>query len=171
MSQVIAIRDDSPHQVLCVHQAPEHRIAGLEAPPPRSVISAGLRGARGAPGEPGPAGGSAFQRIAGETLSALRVVYELNNQVFYLDLADTANIDQLLGVTLNAASPGAEINVQRSGIMDDNAWNWALGRIWLGVNGTLTQTPATQGFDVLIGYAVSPTRIILNIQDPILLED
>lgn len=121
-------------------------------------------------GEPGPAGGSSFQRTAGATLSALRAVYELNGQTFYLDYRDEDHIDLLLGITLTAASAGAPVNVQRSGVLDDSGWNWTPGRIWLGIDGALTQTPPADGYDVLLGTAVSATRIILNITDPIELE-
>ncbi|MFI8479631.1 hypothetical protein ACIGCM_03580 [Pseudomonas sp. NPDC078700] len=134
------------------------------------VVTVGEQGPPGKAGQPGPAGGSALQRQAGETLSALLVVYEQDDQVFRLDYRDGENIDQMLGITLSAADIGADLNVQRSGPLDDAGWNWALGRVWLGANGSLTQTPALDGYDVLIGSAVSATRIILNLQDPIELE-
>lgn len=147
----------------------EHLVA-LEVPEVHAV-TVGEQGPAGRPGEPGPAGGSAFQRTAGETLSALRVVYELAGQVFALDAGDAEHIDLLLGVTLTAAEHAAPINVQRSGAMSDAAWSWQPGRIWLGADGSLTQIPPVDGFAVLIGAAVSATRITLNIQDAIQLEE
>lgn len=136
----------------------------------RDVVSAGIRGPQGAQGIPGPAGGSAFVRTAGETISALRVVYEADGEVFYLDPHDELHIDQLLGLSMSAAQVGETLNVQRSGELFDAGWNWALGRIWLGANGTLTQTPPETGYDVLIGTAVSNRSILFHIQDPIFLE-
>ena len=121
-------------------------------------------------GIPGPAGGSAVQRLAGETLSALVAVYELAGVVFRLDQADGEHIALLLGITLTAADAGAKLNIQRTGVIDDAAWAWNIGRVWLGTDGALTQVPPTQGFNLLIGAAVSPTRLILNLQDPIDLE-
>lgn len=134
---------------------------------PAVLVAAGEQGPPGRPGEPGPAGGSAFQRTAGETLSALRAVYELNGQVRYLDYRDEDNIDLLLGLTLTAAASGELTNIQRSGPIDDSGWNWTPGPVWLGAAGALTQTPPADGFDVLIGAAVSATRITLNLQQPI----
>ena len=128
------------------------------------------QGGQGPPGVPGPAGGSALQRLAGETLSALRLVYELDGEVFALDSGDADHIDMLLGITLTAAAAGEPVNVQRSGVIDDGGWSWTPGRVWLGVDGRLTQTPPVAGYDVLIGSAVSATRITLNITDPIELE-
>ena len=124
----------------------------------------------GPPGPPGPAGGTALQRMAGEALSALRAVYELDGEVYFLDFQDEDHIDLLLGITLTAANAGQPINVQRSGALDDSGWAWSPGRVYLGANGALTQVPAAAGFDVLIGVAVSATRLILNLQDPIELE-
>lgn len=134
---------------------------------PVVVVAAGRQGPSGRPGEPGPAGGSAFQRTAGEALSALRAVYELDGQVRYLDYRDEDNIDLLLGLTLTAANLGEQTNIQRSGPIDDSGWSWTPGPVWLGAAGALTQTPPADGFDVLIGAAVSATRITLNLQQPI----
>lgn len=145
-------------------------LAVLEQPEAR-LVTQGEQGPPGPPGIPGPAGGSAFQRVAGQTLSALHVVYEAGDgTVFRLDPSDDDHIDRLLGVTITAADEGAPINVQRSGQLDDASWSWTPGRVWLGQSGALTQTPPADGFDVLIGTAVSATRLILNIQDPIALE-
>lgn len=146
----------------------EHLVA-LEVPEVHGV-TVGEQGPAGRPGEPGPAGGSAFQRTAGETLSALRVVYELAGQVFVLAAGDAEHIDLLLGVTLTAAEQGEQINVQRSGAIDDGGWSWQPGLVWLGADGALTQQPPVDGFAVLVGSAVSATRITLNIQPAIQLE-
>lgn len=128
------------------------------------------QGPPGRPGEPGPAGGAAVQRLAGEALSALRVVYELDGQVYALDYRDAEHIDLLLGVTLSAAQPGEPLNIQRLGSIDDDNWSWQPGRVWLGAAGALTQTPPTDGYDVLIGAAVASGRLLLNLQDPLELE-
>lgn len=134
------------------------------------ATTVGEQGPAGRPGEPGPAGGAAVQRLAGETLSALRVVYEFDGQVFALDYRDAEHIDLLLGVTLSAAQAGEPLNIQRLGEIDDDNWNWQPGRVWLGATGSLTQTPPTDGYDVLIGAAVSSGRLLLNLQDPLEME-
>lgn len=127
-------------------------------------------GVQGPPGPPGPSGGSTLQRTAGATLSALVAAYELNGEVYALDKDDDDHIDLLLGLTVTAASVGASINVQRTGPVDNSGWAWTPGRVYLGAAGALTQTPASSGNDVLIGRAVSATRLLLDIQDPIDLE-
>ncbi|MBB1651700.1 capsid cement protein [Delftia sp. UME58] len=143
----------------------------VQQPAPRQIVVArGIPGPQGRPGEPGPAGGASVQRTAGANLSALVAVYELNGAVHALSADDAMHIDLLLGITLTAAQAGDPVNVQRLGAIEDSGWNWVPGRVYLGANGALTQTPPTSGFDVLIGSAASPTRIALNLQDPISLE-
>jgi hypothetical protein len=142
----------------------------LEMPASHELLEVAKQGLPGPQGIPGPTGGAALQRTAGETLSALRAVYELGGAVYALGQADVDHIDALLGITLTAADEGQLLNVQRSGVMDDAGWNWTPGRVYLGAAGALTQTPAADGFDVLIGTATAPTRLMLNLQDPISLE-
>lgn len=134
------------------------------------ILAVAEQGPPGRPGEPGPAGGASVQRMAGTNLSALLAVYELNGVVRALSADDALHIDLLLGITLTAAQAGELVNVQRLGTIEDLGWNWGAGRIYLGSNGSLTQTPPTSGFDLLIGSATSPTRVALNLQDPISLE-
>ena len=136
------------------------------------VVTRGIPGPQGRPGEPGPAGGAALQRLAGEPLSALRVVWEDElGYVRALDASDEAHVFRLLGLTSTAAQYAEPVNVMRSGVMEDDSWNWLPGaRLYLGASGAVTSTPPTSGFDVLIGTALSPKRIALNLQDPIEME-
>ncbi len=140
--------------------------------PQTAVVVRGVPGPRGRQGEIGPAGGAAFTRTTPGALSALRVVWEdVDGAVYPIDPEDDAHIDLISGLTLTATPGAGEVTVQRSGPVDDSAWSWAPGRVWLGAAGALTQNPPLDGTDVLIGYAVSPTRLYLDIQDPIHLED
>lgn len=154
-------------EVLVIEAGAEYAVA-LEPDEETSVVTVGEQGP---PGPPGPTGGSALQRTAGETLSALRAVYELDGLVRALDYRDDTHIDLLLGLSLTAAPAGGAVNVQRSGVLDDNSWNWLPGRIYLGAAGSLTQTPPANGYCVLLGAATSATRITLYLQDPIDLEN
>ncbi|MBX9754641.1 MAG: hypothetical protein K2X80_07800 [Pseudomonadaceae bacterium] len=163
----VAVEGDC--SVLVIEHLQEYAVT-VDAAPDVVVVAAGDQGPPGRDGIPGPAGGSALQRTAGETVSALRVQYEQGGKVYALDYRDPEHIELLLGISLTAADTDQPLNVQRSGVIEDSGWNWTLGRVWLGTGGALTQTPPTDGFDVLIGAAVSATRITLNIQDPLYLE-
>ena len=135
------------------------------------ILSVAEQGPPGPPGPAGPSGATTFVRQSAGALSAMRIVWEDEaGVVFALDSADDGHIDLLCGITLTATSDAGPVTVQRTGAVDDSAWDWTPGRVYLGANGAPTQSPPTTGFDVLIGTAVSPTRIILNFQDPIDLE-
>lgn len=137
------------------------------------VVAPGEQGPPGRPGIPGPAGGQVLQRTAGQDMSALLVVYEdMFGDVWPADAAVEADVLALLGVTVTAAQGGQPINVQRLGVIDDSGWSWTPGRrVYLaGQGGRLTQDPPVSGYDVLIGVALSQTRLLLNLQDPIELE-
>lgn len=131
-----------------------------------------MQGPPGPPGIPGPAGGQVLQRLAGMDTSALLVVYEdLFGAVWPADPDAESDVLALLGVTVSAAEGGQPINVQRMGHIDDAAWQLQPGkRVFLGRQGRLTHEPPQAGYDVLIGVALSSTRLLLNIQDPIALE-
>lgn len=127
-------------------------------------------GAQGLPGPPGPPGGGGDQyvtRTAGQTISANRVLYDRAGLVYPLNQADGENIFAILGLAVSAGQTGAQISVQRSGTVTDSGWSWAFGRVYLGANGQLTQTPPSSGFSVLIGFAATATSINLSINDPI----
>jgi hypothetical protein len=120
----------------------------------------------------GPPGDAVFSRQSDGPLSALRVVWEDGAGVVRpLGHDDGSHIDLIAGLTLTATAVTGAVRVQRAGPVDDAAWSWMPGRVWLGPAGALTQTPPADGYDVLVGYAVSPTRLYLDIQDPIQLED
>lgn len=165
MGQLIG-NGSEPRLVLVSRAAPRLVLARQSSAP--RLIGAGIPGGPGQQGIPGPAGGSAFQRMAGVTLSALRILYESpNGSVYPLDHRDAAHIDLLLGLSLSAALSNTPVTLQRTGVIDDAGWSWIPGNVWLGTDGQLTQTPPAEGFDVLIGTAVSATRLTLNIQAPI----
>lgn len=144
----------------------------LEAVETLVLLTDSQQGPPGPPGIPGPAGGQVLQRTAGQDTSALVVVYEdLFSAVWPADPDVETDVLALLGVTVSAAQGGQPINVQRLGVIDDASWSFVPGRrVFLAGQGRLTQEPPQAGYDVLIGTAVSPTRLLLNIQDPIALE-
>lgn len=138
---------------------------------PVIVVTEVEQGPPGPPGRPGPAGGTSHIRNSAAALSALLVVWEDELGVVRpLDSTDEDHIDLLCGLTITGTSSVGPVTVQRTGAVDDTAWAWTPGRVYLGAGGSLTQTPPNNGFDVLVGVAVSPTRLLLDFQDPIEME-
>lgn len=162
--QSLSVEDDQPRAIAIEQQAQ----FGMAFQGRRLFTAVGGRqGKQGIQGVPGPTS-EALQRLAGETLSALRIVWEdASGSVFALDYRDTASVYLLLGLTVSAAAIGGQLNIQRGGVVDDSAWTWTPGPLWLGPDGTITQSPPVDGFSVLLGSAVSATRVILDINRPI----
>jgi len=128
-------------------------------------------GQRGAQGRPGTDAGDDVQtviRTAGETVSALRIVFESQLLAHPVNPA-TSSVFQALGLTLTAGSTGSALTIQTQGFVDDAGWSWAEGHVWCGPNGTLTQTPPTSGWDFIIGFATSATRLYIDLNEPVLL--
>jgi len=92
-----------------------------------------------------------------------------------LGLADSSNvnhINKVVGITVDAVSPGAEANIQFRGYMDEPSWNWTLDLpIFVGLNGVLTQVVPVSGFSQQLATVISSTRILINIQEPIQIGD
>lgn len=131
------------------------------------VLTHGQRGAQGRQGAIGPSGGSAVTRIAGVALSALCAVYERGGQVFPLDPADPDEALLLLGITTTAAAAGGSVDVQRLGTIDDTGWTWSEGLVFVGPGGRLTQEAPATGWEIVIGAAPAPTRLNLDIDEPL----
>lgn len=135
------------------------------------LVSIGTQGPRGPKGDRGN-----FEltiRKSDAPLSARLIVWEDGfGVVRVLDYRDTEHIDMISGITTTGTpNTGGDVTIQRFGQMDDDNWDWNPGRIWLGINGKLTQVPPEDGNDVLVGYAVSAKRIYLDIKEPIFLEE
>jgi hypothetical protein len=110
-------------------------------------------------------------RSAGETLSALKVVWEdEDGAVWPLDAHDAGHIDLYAGLTLTSADAGEAIKVQRAGVLDANGLNLTPGRVWLGDDGALTQTPPSSGISLCLGAATAGSRLTLSPARPIYLE-
>ena len=120
---------------------------------------------------PLPTGGDSAVRTAGETISALRVVYERGGAVYLLDPTDpySEDVQYVLGITATAAQVGESIVVQRSGTIDQAGWTWAEGLVFVGVEGRLTQIPPTTGWELVVGFAPSETRVNIDFDEPVLL--
>jgi hypothetical protein len=109
------------------------------------------------------AGGSSFERVAAQTLSALVVVWEDSaGRVQPLDAHDDEHIHLFVGVTLTAANSGAKVLIQRTGLLDMGGLNFMPGPVWLGQGGALTQTVPASGYSLQLGAALSGSRLLLD---------
>lgn len=132
------------------------------------TIMVGQRGAQGRPGTDSGGGIQSIIRIAGESVSALRVVFERNAKAYIVD-PQTESVFQALGVAITSGSIDSELTIQTQGFIDDASWSWSEGIVWCGPNGILTQTPPVDGWDFIIGFATSATRLYIDLNEPVLL--
>lgn len=140
------------------------------------VVAAGPQGPEGPAGPPGPAGGNVLALPAATVLGGHRVVRSTGDgRCGYASAANPLHGDDVLGVTLGAASAGADANVQVAGEIVEPSWAWVPQEpVFLGLDGQLTQTPPDDpdaAFVLVIGFATAPTRLMLRIEAPIYFED
>jgi len=101
---------------------------------------------------------------AGVSLSALRAVTSNTSGEAVYASNDTLANAQVIGITSNAASAGAGVTIKTSGIMTDASWSWTKGTVYLGSNGTLTQTaPSGGAILVHVGRALTATTLQIDI--------
>lgn len=125
---------------------------------------------------PAPSGGDAESsgaidedRIAAQDLSGERVVRaDDSGHAVYADSAQVSGSHRVLGLTVNAALTGNVAKIRSAGRHVFGGWNWNTDLpIFLGSNGALTQSPPTSGFILTIGFADTPTSIVVRIGRPV----
>ncbi len=84
-----------------------------------------------------------------------------------------AHGDDVMGITLTAASAGGEVSVQSLGEITEPSWTWVpFEPIFLGFDGHLTQQPPVFGaFSLVMGFATSTTSMMIRISSPIYFEE
>lgn len=103
-----------------------------------------------------------IEAFAGENLGGHRAVSLNDGLAHYTSLLPS-------GITLNAASQGGLVIVRGHGEIIEPSWNWGAGPVWLGINGTLTQTAPLTGTDIQMGVATGAHRMLVRIQEAVTL--
>jgi hypothetical protein len=128
-------------------------------------------------GPPGPSG-EGVETVTGVypasgAVSGHRVVKLMGDgSVGYADAAEIGDASIVVGITLNAAASGADVQVREHGLITEAGWSWTPGLpVWLGSNGHLTQTPpaAPAVFSLAIGSAVASDAVFVRIEPVVLL--
>lgn len=112
-----------------------------------------------------------FIRIADGPIGGHRaVIGNLDGTVSYADTEDVLHLGKVLGITTSSAEDGEEVEIIRSGIIEFNGWSWDVETpVFLSTNGLLSQTPSVVGFSQIVGFAESPTKLFVNLREPLLL--
>lgn len=102
---------------------------------------------------------------AGVNLSALRAVTTDGSGNAVYASTDSLSNAVVVGLTSTAAIAGSAVSVRTAGIINDAAWSWTKGPVFLGINGALTQTAPTGGsIAVQIGRAITATKLQIDIE-------
>lgn len=138
---------------------------------PNVITTPAEQGPPGPQGPVGPAGSVYMTYTAGITLSGHKAVQiDGTGAAVYVDSGTVADAGRVLGITINAALLGAAVDVQAIGEIDEVSWSWVSGQpVYVGANGSLTQTLPATGFIQAVGMAVAPTKLVVGIRPAIIL--
>jgi hypothetical protein len=175
--QVITVVETT--ETIVVTETPTNIVEVIQ--PLRDIVEVNARGPQGPKGDKGDKGDAGDTNTvviltAGSALGGHRVVAQSansNSTVIYADASITEHANLVLGLTLNAADAGGNVEVAVTGEFTEPSWDWTLGLpIFLSVNGTLTQTVPTSSvanFSLVVGFPITPTKMFVNIREPIFL--
>lgn len=81
--------------------------------------------------------------------------------------ADSNNVAlPAIGINTGGVVTGAQATIQYAGPITFNGWNWTIGfPVFVGPGGALTQTAPSTGYLQSVGYPVSPTTLLIEIED------
>lgn len=139
----------------------------IESPETLTVLSGGSQGPPGIPG-------SAFTyevAVAGSTLGGHRMVTtDAQGKLIYADSSIPGHANKVMGMVINASTLDDVVNVYTTGTITEMSWSWDIDEpLYLSINGQLTQTPPTTGFLLIVGFAVTSTKIFIDLVTPIIL--
>lgn len=110
-----------------------------------------------------------LKKIASENISALKLVYVDLVNCYLGDNLDDAKTS-VVGVAINSATTGNEVEVKTNGELQDSFFAFPFGdKLFLGVNGDITNTPPVNGTQVCIGHSLGIGAIFINIESEIIL--
>ena len=135
------------------------------------VLEAAAQGPRGPQGIPGPAGGATTVTVGSAPISGhTAVALDSGGLLVYADCTNPAHIGAVQGVVGNAYSTGDLAVVQTDFDLTHAGWAFATGPVFVGASGALVQVlPVGAVFAQVVGYALAPTRIRVDVQPPIVL--
>jgi len=128
------------------------------------IVTVAQQGPQGVPGEPV---GSTIEYLAGETISALKVVVVIGDETFVADSSNSAHRGRVAGIATTAATIGNTGEVRSFGQMTDASWNWTGPLLFFNSSGTLTETPPASGFSQSVARVESADTIFVDLTQAI----
>lgn len=88
----------------------------------------------------------------------------------YADSNVVTTASSVIGISLNAAITGDTVFVQFSGCITELSWDWQSRQpVYLGQNGTLSQVCPSDGYILIVGVAVTATKINVGLKQAIII--
>ena len=139
--------------------------------PEEIIITEAEQGPPGPIGPIGPAGGATLVTVGATPISGhAAVALDSGGLLVYADCTNPAHIGAVQGVVASAYSPGDLAVVQTDFELVHAGWSFSPGPVFVGASGALVQVlPVGAVFAQVIGYALAPTRIRVDVQSPIVL--
>ena len=139
--------------------------------PEEIIITEAEQGPPGPIGPIGPAGGATVVTVGATPLSGhTAVALDSGGLLVYADCTNLAHIGAVQGVIANAYSPGDLAVVQADFGLVHAGWSFSPGPVFVGASGALVQVlPVGAVFAQVIGYALAPTLVRVDVQPPIAL--
>lgn len=109
--------------------------------------------------------------IAGETISALKVVYydHMTGRILKSSTDDIIKASGV-GVTRTAGIEGSEIEVVQYGLLSDPSFNFLPAQlVFLSDDGSLTTSAPNSGFLTRVGRAINENTLLVLIESPVTL--
>lgn len=133
------------------------------------VVAVAEQGPRGIQGIPGPAGGATLVPVGASPISGhTAVALGADGLLIYADCTNPAHLGAVLGVVANAYGAGDPAVVQTSFDLSHAGWAFTPGPVFAGAGGAIVQTlPPGAVFAQVLGYALSATRVHIDVQPPI----
>lgn len=142
-----------------------------QSEPEELIVTEAVQGPPGPPGPIGPEGGATLVTVGATPISGhTAVALDSGGLLIYADCANAAHIGAVQGVVANAYSAGAQAVVQTGFELVHAGWSFSPGPVFVGASGALVQAlPVGAVFAQVVGYALAPTRIRIDVQPPIVL--
>ena len=122
-------------------------------------------------GVPGPDASVAVKTCATAISGHAAVIVNSSGQLEYASNSLPSHSYRYLGITEGAAVSGATAKVRSFGELTEPSWSWTPDLpVYLGVGGGLTQTPpSAPAFSLVVGFPATPTTLLIQRRDPIVL--
>lgn len=181
---VAGVTPDDQHGALITAAPDKVRVRAVQRPravavrsPERAAAAVSGTGERvilvptqGVPGPPGPAGSELrIDRHTDIVLNGHRAVVPDGAGVAYADSSNPTHNHDPVWLTTDAWTAGSTASLLADGQTTEPSWNWTLNEpIFLGLNGTLTQTvPPSAVFIRQIAEVIDAQTIMFRPQLPI----